>query len=158
MKQSYCQHLESGRRTIDVLIADDNIRFAQGLRVLLSQDREIDVVGTAKTALEAVALAKRLQPNIVILDDSLPDASAVATVKRIVSVASQSRIIILSTRPDTSFHTETHDAESIARFDKDIDLAKLVRAIKRAHALKPRTTRPMTSPELPTLKRKEVKQ
>ena len=55
-----------------VLIADDHRLFAEALEVVLSMEERIEVVGRAADGEEAVALARRLQPDVVALDISMP--------------------------------------------------------------------------------------
>jgi DNA-binding NarL/FixJ family response regulator len=57
---------------VRVLIADDHRLFAEALEAVLSSEARIDVVGRASDGAEAVELARRLQPDLVILDISMP--------------------------------------------------------------------------------------
>ncbi len=63
---------ESGKK-IRVLLAEDHTLVRQGFRRMLEDDPEIIVVGEARTGLEAMELCKNLQPEIVVMDLSMPE-------------------------------------------------------------------------------------
>lgn len=68
---------------VRVLLADDHRLLRQGLRMLLSLQPEIDVVGEARTGREAVEQALRLQPDVVVLDISMPDMDGLEACRRL---------------------------------------------------------------------------
>jgi DNA-binding NarL/FixJ family response regulator len=63
---------EATTKTVRVLIADDHRLFAEALEAVLSTEQRIEVVGRAADGEEAVELARRLQPDVVALDISMP--------------------------------------------------------------------------------------
>ena len=63
---------------VDVLIVDDHRMFADGLARLLADEEGISVVGVATTGMEAVELAARLKPHVVLMDYAIPDQDGVA--------------------------------------------------------------------------------
>jgi DNA-binding NarL/FixJ family response regulator len=63
--------------SVRVLIADDHRLFAEALRAILSSDRRIDVVGLAASGNEAVEKAKELNPDVVLMDISMPGLDGV---------------------------------------------------------------------------------
>ena len=69
--------------TIRVLICDDHMMVRQGVRMVLQAERDIELVGEAGRAEEAVALAAQLQPDVVIMDLSLPDMSGIEATQQI---------------------------------------------------------------------------
>lgn len=62
--------------TISIMLADDHPVVLQGLRVLLEAEPDLTVVGQAVDGLEALALLKRLQPQVLLLDLMLPHSTA----------------------------------------------------------------------------------
>jgi DNA-binding NarL/FixJ family response regulator len=87
-----------------LLIADDNERFLEIARSTLERDG-IEVVGTATTAVEAVALAKALDPDVVLVDISLGDDSGFELARRLAGLSSRTLQIVL---------ISTHDGEDFA--------------------------------------------
>lgn len=81
---------------IRIVIVDDHEVVRQGLRAFLSRESDISVVGEANTAAEAVELVERLQPRLVLLDLQLPDASGAETCRKLLAVAPQVRILVLT--------------------------------------------------------------
>ena len=61
---------------VSVLLADDHPVFRQGLRALLERER-FDILGEASDGLEAIAMAERLQPNVIVIDLAMPALNGV---------------------------------------------------------------------------------
>ncbi|MDR5709761.1 MAG: response regulator transcription factor [Armatimonadota bacterium] len=68
---------------IRVLIADDHGIVRDGIRMILSSQEDIEVVGEASTGREAVELARRMQPDVVLMDISMPDMNGIEATRRI---------------------------------------------------------------------------
>src|SRR5207249_125957 len=83
-------------RTIDVLIVDDHELIREGLRALLDGERDMRVVGEAKTANEALALTRRIRPDVVVLDVRLPDRHGVEICGDIRGLSPETRILVCS--------------------------------------------------------------
>jgi len=82
--------------TIRVLLADDHDILRQGLRMLLSMQPEIEVVGEARTGREALAQVLALQPHVVVLDISMPELDGLEVCREIRAHASQTNVLILT--------------------------------------------------------------
>lgn len=80
-----------------VVIADDDDLMRAGLAELLSVDPAIEVVGEAATGREAVALARRLTPDVVLMDVRMPDLDGIAATQELTQVAPAVRVLILTT-------------------------------------------------------------
>src|ERR1700751_4267775 len=87
-----------GSERICVLIADDHRLFREALRAVL--ERECDVVGEAATGEEAVALAARTHPDIVLLDLGMPGGGGLNAAHRLARQAPNCRVVILSQHED----------------------------------------------------------
>jgi DNA-binding NarL/FixJ family response regulator len=81
---------------IRVLIADDNPRFRQGLRALLEAAPETEVAGEAATGAEAVALADRLQPDVILMDIKMPDLNGIDATRQILETSPHIGILMLT--------------------------------------------------------------
>ena len=82
---------------IRVLIADDQSMVRAGFRMLLSGEQDIEVVAEAKDGLEAVAMAARLDPTVILMDIRMPELDGLEATRRIIAANDAARILILTT-------------------------------------------------------------
>lgn len=87
---------------IRVIIADDHHLVRQGIRALLENASDIEVIGEASTGHEAIELAEELAPDVVVMDISMPRMDGTQATERILSLDSQTEVIILSMYSDTT--------------------------------------------------------
>jgi DNA-binding NarL/FixJ family response regulator len=80
-----------------VLIADDDDLMRAGLAELLSGDATIEIVGEASTGREAVERARRLDPDVVLMDVRMPDLDGIAATRALTRAAGRARVLILTT-------------------------------------------------------------
>ena len=81
---------------IKILIVDDIAETRENLRKLLSFDGDFTVIGEASNGLEAVTLAKRLKPDIVLMDINMPNMDGIAATRVSTVEAQMSTVVILS--------------------------------------------------------------
>lgn len=81
---------------VRILIVDDNPRFRQGLRALLQAAPETEVAGEASTGGEAVALADRVQPDVILMDIKMPDLNGIDATRRILETSPHIGILMLT--------------------------------------------------------------
>lgn len=85
---------------IRVFLAEDHGVVRDGLTYLLEAQNDINVVGSAEDGYEAIAQVKIRQPDIVLMDISMPKLNGIETTPRIISVSPRTRVIILSMHAD----------------------------------------------------------
>jgi two-component system, NarL family, nitrate/nitrite response regulator NarL len=85
---------------VRVLIADDHRLMREGTAALLAADPRIEVVGLASGGREAVELAVRLEPDVVLLDVAMPDVGGVEACAAILARAPQTRVLMLTVSED----------------------------------------------------------
>jgi DNA-binding NarL/FixJ family response regulator len=83
--------------TIHVLIVDDQSMVRAGLRMLLSDQSDIEVVAEAGNGLEAVAQAGRLRPDVVLMDIRMPELDGLEATRRILGADPSPRVLVLTT-------------------------------------------------------------
>jgi two-component system response regulator NreC len=118
---------------ISVLIADDHRLFREALRVVL--ERECDVVGEAASGEEAIALAARTRPNIVLLDVGMPGVGGLNAAHRLAREAPSSKVVILSQHDDEEYVIEAMiDAGAAGYLVKTDAAAELLSALRAVAA------------------------
>ena len=89
--------------SIRLLIADDFDALRENIKSFVSKQPDIEVVGEAKDGETAVELAKKLSPDVILMDISMPKLSGIEASENILSNNAAARIIIFSTRSDKRF-------------------------------------------------------
>src|ERR1700687_4843984 len=120
-----------GSERIRVLIADDHRLFREALRTVL--ERECDVVGEAASGEEAVALATRIRPDIVLLDVGMPGVGGLNAAHRLAKQAPSSKVVILSQHEDEEYvieaMVEAGAAGYLVKTDAAAELLSALRAV-----------------------------
>ncbi len=114
---------------IRVLIADDHPLFRKGLRGLLESVAEIEVVGEAMHGEEAIALTERLQPQVVLMDISMPRVNGIEATRRIVHMSPSVGILILTMYEDDDSIFAAMRAGARGYLLKGVDQVEVLRAI-----------------------------
>ena len=83
-------------KTINILIADHNLMVREGLVALLNQQENLKVVGEAASSDEALANAKKLRPDIVLLESMLPMFTDFDTIRLIHASSAKTRVIVMA--------------------------------------------------------------
>lgn len=115
---------------IRVLIADDNPRFRQGLHALLQAVSETEVVGEATTGAEAVALADRLQPDVILMDIKMPDGNGIEAARQILETSPHIGILMLTMVEDDDSVFASMQAGARGYLLKGALKAEILRAIR----------------------------
>lgn len=118
---------------IRVLIADDHALVRQGLRALLVDAGDLEVVGEARDGREAVAAAERLSPDVVLMDVLMPVMDGAEATAAIRAARSEVRILALSGSEIEARILATLRAGALGYVSKDSPGEELVAAIRRVH-------------------------
>ncbi len=118
---------------IRVLIADDHRLFRQGLRQICETVGHLEVVGEAENGREAVELARRLQPDVVLMDISMPVVDGVEATRLITAENPAVRVIILTMYKQDRYVFEAIKAGARGYLLKDVDEQVLVDAVRAVH-------------------------
>jgi DNA-binding NarL/FixJ family response regulator len=116
-----------------VLIADDHPVVRQGLRVLLSLEDDIEVVGEVGDGAEAVELAAALVPDVILLDLKLPVLDGLGVLAELRDRGLPSHTLVLTSVADQASVTVAMRAGAAGFLYKDVDPDALVRAVRSVH-------------------------
>jgi DNA-binding NarL/FixJ family response regulator len=115
--------------SIRVLICDDQALVRGGFRAILDARPEIEVVGEAENGAQAVALAERRRPDVILMDIRMPVLDGIEATRKLVADGSQARIIVLTTFDLDEYVHAAIRAGASGFLLKDVTPAKLVEAI-----------------------------
>jgi DNA-binding NarL/FixJ family response regulator len=119
---------------IRVLIADDQALIREGLQMLLGLSPGIEVVGTATDGNEAVELAARQLPDVILMDLRMPRCDGVEATRRILRDHPSIRIVVLTTYADDESIFSALEAGAMGYLTKDAGAAEIQAAIRTIHA------------------------
>ena len=121
-------------KKIAILIADDHAVVRGGLAALLATERDFSVVGQAKNGEEAVREAKRLKPDVVLMDLVMPKLSGAAATETLTAELPATRIVILTSFGATEGIARALAAGAAGALMKTDDDATLIKTIRRVAA------------------------
>jgi DNA-binding NarL/FixJ family response regulator len=117
---------------IRVLLVDDQALFLEGLETLLSVHEDIQVVGQANNGQEAVKVAARIQPDVVLMDVRMPILDGVRATRRLTKAMPQCKVIVLTTFDDDEYIFDSLRSGAVGYLLKDVASVQLVEAIRAA--------------------------
>ncbi len=120
--------------TIKVLIADDHSVVRQGLRMFLSADPELEIVGEARDGAEALQLTHQLHPDVVLMDLLMPVMDGITAIAAIRREVPETEVVALTSVLEDVSVVDAVRAGAIGYLLKDTEAHELRRAIKAAAA------------------------
>jgi DNA-binding NarL/FixJ family response regulator len=117
---------------IRVLIADDHAMVRAGLAQLIATASDMELVGQASDGFEAVDLAGRIDPDVVLMDLAMPNLDGVAATRRIAQAQAGVHIVVLTSFSDRDRILDALDAGADGYLLKDADADELLRGIRAA--------------------------
>jgi DNA-binding NarL/FixJ family response regulator len=131
--------MEEARPTprVRILIAEDQALVRRGTAVLLSMEPDMEVVGQACDGIEAVEMAKRLVPEIVLMDLHMPRQGGVAATREITRTLPGTQVLVLTTMNDDETVFEAVRAGALGYLLKDVteqELLDTIRALRRGES------------------------
>jgi DNA-binding NarL/FixJ family response regulator len=115
-----------------VMIVDDHALVRAGLAELLSADNEIDVVATAANGEEALEAAAREQPDVILMDLSMPGMGGAEATRNLLAADAAARVVVLTSLSARERILDALDAGAIGYLLKDADPDELIRGVQAA--------------------------
>lgn len=119
---------------IKILLADDHDLVRLGIKRLLTDASGISVVGEAETGEDAIILAKKLVPNIILLDANMPGIGGLEACKRIIRYNPEIKVIALTVHMDEPYPSRFLQAGASGYLTKGTGVEEMVRAIRQVNA------------------------
>jgi DNA-binding NarL/FixJ family response regulator len=117
---------------IRVVLADDHAVVRAGLKAVLQAARDIEVIGEARNGREAVTMAERFKPHVVVMDLSMPEMDGTAATKEIAAKGLSTRVLVLTMHTEEDYLVPLMEAGAAGYLVKsaaDRELVDAVRAV-----------------------------
>src|SRR6201987_1899586 len=156
---------EKSTDKITVLLVDDHALVRRGFRRMLDDDATLEVVGEASNGVEAVQLAAKLQPQVIVMDCQLPQMTGLEATRKILQSQPDTAILMLSMHSEDTLVRQALEAGArgyVLKNAMDLDLANAIKGVaagksvidpqvQRAETLKGEREAGLTSRELQVL-------
>ena len=116
--------------SLRILLADDHQIIRDGLRALLEQEPDLEVVGEAEDGRTAVQRARELSPDVVVMDLTMPDMNGIEATRQMQAQVPQAKVLILSMHADRRFVGRVLEAGAAGYLLKDCAFEQLAQAIR----------------------------
>jgi DNA-binding NarL/FixJ family response regulator len=150
---------------ITVLLVDDHALVRRGFRRMLDDDQTLEVVGEASNGAEAVRLAAKLNPQVIVMDCQLPEMNGLEATRKILQAQPDTAILMLSMHSEDTLVRQSLEAGArgyVLKNANDLDLAKAIKSVaagqsvldpqvQRSEALKGEREAGLTARELEVL-------
>lgn len=120
-------------KNISVLIAEDHAIVREGLCMLLKKEEGIEVIAQAEDGREAVKLAAKLQPDVIVMDIAMPHLNGIEATRQIMQARPDARVLILSAHSDDAYVETIMGLGASGYLIKQIASQVLPEAIRRVH-------------------------
>ena len=124
------QSKQTNHKKIRVVLADDHAVLRMGIRSLLNQSEDIQVIGNHSTGLEAIRAVKELKPDVLLLDVEMPEMDGVEVTRRLQEEKAPVRILVLSAYNDREYIQETLEMGVAGYLIKDEAPSSIVDAVR----------------------------
>jgi len=129
---------------INIILADDHQVVRKGLKALLASEPEFSVIGEANDGLEALQLAERLQPDVLVLDLMMAGINGLEVTRQLSKKIPKIAIVILSMHSNEAYVQESLRSGAKAYILKESPPEELIHAVKEVHAGRRYLSNPLT--------------
>ena len=121
---------------IRVLVADDHAMLRSGLRMLINTQPDMEVAGEAANGEEAVQRVRDLNPDVVLMDITMPESGGIQAIERIRKESPQTRVLVLTMHADAAYLRAALAAGAagyVVKQSADSELISAIQAVYRGH-------------------------
>ena len=122
--------MSTPKKRVRVLIADDQTLFREGIKDLLENERIVEVVGEAVDGQDVIRQAKKLKPDVILMDIKLPYIDGISATRQIRKECPATNVLILSSYEDEAHVMEAIQAGANGYLSKMLPASELVNALK----------------------------
>jgi len=119
---------------IRILLADDHALVRRGFAMILAAQPDMEIAGEAGNGREAVELAQKLKPDVVVMDVTMPELNGIEATRRLIELSPRTRVLALSMHKDAVYVREILRAGArgyLLKDSADADLLAAVRAVAK---------------------------
>ena len=120
-------------KKITVLLAEDHMVVREGFRKMLELEADLEVVGEAQDGRQAVALAKKLRPAVVLMDIAMPHLNGLEATRQILKALPAAKVLMLSAHSDDAYVQNATDSGAVGFLLKQTSAHDVCRAIREVH-------------------------
>jgi pilus assembly protein CpaE len=127
--------MSSGQETIRILIVDDIAEARESLRKMLQFESDIEVVGTARNGQEAIELAGKHRPHVVLMDINMPGLDGISASRQITDQVPYAQIVMMSVQSDTDYMRRSMAAGARDFLSKPFTMDDMISTVRRVYAM-----------------------
>jgi len=117
-------------RPITILLAEDHLIVREGLRTLLQAEADLEVIGEAQEGRQAVTLASKLRPHVVLMDIAMPLLNGLEATRQILMLLPATKVIILSAHSDDAYVKSATESGAVGFLLKQASAHEMCHAIR----------------------------
>jgi len=118
-------------KKITILLAEDHMIVREGFRKMLELEKDLQVVGEAQNGRQAVALAKKLCPNVVLMDIAMPKLNGLEATRQVLKAVPATKVVILSAHSDDAYVKNATDSGAVGFLLKQTSAHVVCEAIRQ---------------------------
>jgi DNA-binding NarL/FixJ family response regulator len=120
-------------KRITVLLAEDHTIVREGFRKMLELEDDLEVIGEAQDGRQAVALAKKLRPAVVLMDIAMPLLNGLEATRQILKILPATKVLMLSAHSDDAYVNNATESGAVGFLLKQTSAHDVCRAIREVH-------------------------